>query len=82
MKCINSFIPIFLVLIEAMKHSNTPAKLLLSLGTAPLLLALIGGKAIADLMKDMGQATEELFRGDRLPVLKIVPKDHESQEEG
>lgn len=63
-----------------MKHSNTPAKLLLSLGTAPLLVALIGGKAIADLMKEIGQTTEELFRGDRLPVLKIVPKD--DQEEG
>jgi hypothetical protein len=64
-----------------MKHSNLPtnllAKLLLGLGTAPLLAGLIAGKALANFMKEMGQTTEELFRGDRLPVLKIVPKQEE-----
>jgi hypothetical protein len=64
-----------------MKHSkiptNLPAKLLLSLGTAPLLVGLIAGKALADVMREIGQTTEELFRGDRLPVLKIAPKPEE-----
>ena len=62
---------------KLMKHSNTPAKLLLSLGTAPLLVALVGSKVLATLMQEIGQTTEELFRGDRLPVLKIAPKDEE-----
>jgi hypothetical protein len=61
-----------------MKHSNLSAKLLVSLGTAPLLVALIGGKALATFMTEAGQAAEELFRGDRLPVLKITPKDEEA----
>lgn len=46
--------------------------LMLSLGTAPLLLILVGSRALASLMKDMGQTSEELFRGERLPILKIT----------
>lgn len=45
--------------------------LLLSLGTAPLLLALIGSKALAEMVQTVGQVSEEVFRGDRLPILKI-----------
>jgi hypothetical protein len=40
----------------------------------PLLLLLIGSKALAQWMQDMGQTSEEVFRGDRLPVLKISTK--------
>ena len=56
-----------------MSHSNSqvPTELLLSLSTAPLLLILIGSRAVAVLMREMGQTSEELFRGDRLPILKI-----------
>lgn len=46
-------------------------KLLLSLSTMPLLLLLIGAKFLAELMQETGRATEEVFRGDRLPILKI-----------
>ena len=48
-----------------------PTNLLLSLSTAPLLLVLVGSRALATAIQDMGQSSEELFRGDRLPVLKI-----------
>jgi hypothetical protein len=48
-----------------------PTQILLSLGTAPLLLVLIGSKALATAMTELGQASEEIFRGDRLPILHI-----------
>jgi hypothetical protein len=47
-----------------------PVDWLIGAGTVPLLLMLVGGKAIATLVQDAGLASEELFRGDRLPVLK------------
>lgn len=54
---------------------KVPTDLLLSLGTIPLLLALVGSRAVAEAMKDLGQASEEILRGDRLPPLKISPTD-------
>ncbi|MFM7423515.1 MAG: hypothetical protein ACKO7W_00685 [Elainella sp.] len=45
--------------------------LLLSFSTAPFLLLLLGGRALSVLLLELGQTSEELFRGERLPVLKI-----------
>lgn len=53
--------------------SKVSTNILISLSTVPLLLILVGSRAIASAMKDMGQTSEELFRGDRLPILKISP---------
>lgn len=53
------------------KLPPTNTKLLLSLSTVPMLLLLIGAKFLAELMQETGRATEEVFRGDRLPVLKV-----------
>lgn len=50
-------------------RANVPTALLLSLGTIPVLAVLIGGKAILQAMRELGEASEEIFRGDRLPVL-------------
>ncbi|GAB4381348.1 MAG: hypothetical protein Kow00121_39680 [Elainellaceae cyanobacterium] len=61
-----------------MRSSHTPTQILLSFSTAPLLLLLIGSKVLASFMKDMGQTTEEVFRGDRLPILKISHHDDQS----
>lgn len=63
-----------------MPTSKSSTHLLLSLTTAPLLLALIGSRALAELAKEIGLASEEIFRGDRLPTLKIsstLPSDQE-----
>lgn len=46
-----------------------PVDLLISLVTPPLLLGMIGSHAAALVLSQLGQASEELFRGDRLPVL-------------
>ena len=48
---------------------SIPNDFLLQLGTGSLLLGLIGGKAVAQAARAIGQASEEVFRGDRLPVL-------------
>lgn len=50
-------------------RAKVPTPLLLSLGTIPVLAVLIGGKAILQAMRELGEASEEIFRGDRLPVL-------------
>lgn len=51
-------------------HSpNISAEVLLSVATVPVLLVLVGGKALAGLAQEIGQMSEEVFRGDRLPIL-------------
>lgn len=47
------------------------AEILVSLATGPFLLALLGGKVLGQLMQELGQQSEELFRGDRLPLLNF-----------
>lgn len=54
-------------------NSKQIAGMWISLGAAPLLIALLGARAIATAMQEMGTASEEIFRGDRLPILKITP---------
>lgn len=48
---------------------NIPSDALIAGMTLPMLLGLVGGKAIAEGLQSLGQASEEIFRGDRLPVL-------------
>jgi hypothetical protein len=45
--------------------------LLLSLATVPALLALVGAKSLSKTIQDVGVLSEELFRGDRLPLLNM-----------
>lgn len=59
-------------------NSKQWAGIWVGLGTAPLLLGLLSARAIATAMQEMGTASEEIFRGDRLPVLKITPPDSDS----
>ncbi|MCT7974508.1 hypothetical protein [Laspinema olomoucense] len=47
------------------------SELLITLLTPPFLGALLGGKAVSQMLQSMGQASEEVFRGDRLPVLNF-----------
>lgn len=46
-----------------------PVDLLISLVTPPLLLGILSSHAAALALHQLGQVSEELFRGDRLPVL-------------
>lgn len=51
--------------------SAPPLELLISLATAPLLIGLVGGKALAEVSQEIGKLAEEVFRGDRLPLLNL-----------
>ena len=66
-------LPIF----PAQLPARLPIGVLLSLSTAPLLGLLLGGRALALALREIGQSSEEVFRGDRLPVLKITVLDTE-----
>jgi len=46
-----------------------PTEFLLSLATGPLLLGVISLEAIFSGLQAAGISSEELFRGDRLPIL-------------
>ena len=49
-----------------------PHDLLLSAATVPLLAGLVAGRFVSELMMGLSQASEEVFRGDRLPILRFT----------
>jgi hypothetical protein len=53
-------------------NKKLPTQILVSIGTVPLLLGVLGTRALAKGIQDLGQSSEEVFRGDRLPTLKIT----------
>lgn len=55
-------------------RSNISADAAIACITVPMLLGLVGGQAIADGLLCLGQASEEIFRGDRLPILHFPGK--------
>jgi hypothetical protein len=52
-----------------------PLMLLLGSATMPLLLGLVAAKSLARLSQTVGGLSEEMFRGDRLPLLNIPTVD-------
>jgi hypothetical protein len=46
--------------------------LAVGLGTVPLLAALAAGRAVSEQAIALGKASEELFRGDRLPSRPLM----------
>lgn len=64
---------------ESLPGVKVPTPLLLSLGAVPVLAVLLGGRAFVQAMREIGEASEEIFRGDRLPVLEAqdLQKDTE-----
>lgn len=60
---------------ESWQELLPPPTILVGLAAAPLLAGLIGGRLVAQLFHDCGELSEELFRGDRLPVLTLSPPD-------
>jgi hypothetical protein len=55
--------------------SPLPTTFAIGLGTLPLLAALTTGRWISDSALQLGKASEELFRGDRLPSRPLMPED-------
>ncbi|MBE7380769.1 MAG: hypothetical protein F6J95_005100 [Leptolyngbya sp. SIO1E4] len=48
--------------------------MVVSMVTGPFLVGLIGAQAIAESLTQLGLASEEFFRGERLPILPTVPE--------
>lgn len=59
-----------------MKKSETT--LWLSLATSPFLLAYLGLRSVSDWLTEAGLLSEEVFRGDRLPLLKFPESDSQN----
>ncbi|TAF57740.1 MAG: hypothetical protein EAZ61_00585 [Oscillatoriales cyanobacterium] len=57
--------------------SSTPTNLILSLSTGSMLVGLWCGRAIARTIETLGEASETIFRGDRLPVLDFPDQAHD-----
>ena len=53
---------------------SIPSGVLLQLGTGAMVLGVLGSKAVDQALQGIGQASEEVFRGDRLPLLKFPVK--------
>ena len=63
--------------------SNTqpnPANLYLSLATFPILVGLFAVNGLARGLQELGEASEEIFRGDRLPILNFPDTETESND--
>ncbi|WP_026731591.1 hypothetical protein [Fischerella sp. PCC 9605] len=56
-----------------------PQSFLLQMGTASVLMLLIAEKAAVETLQALGEASEELFRGDRLPILDFPEPDTENK---
>ncbi|MCM0590098.1 MAG: hypothetical protein HEQ35_13995 [Gloeotrichia echinulata IR180] len=55
-----------------------PQSLLLQTGTASIVMLLIGTQITTKALEAIGEASGELFRGDRLPILQF-PEDNGSK---
>lgn len=49
--------------------SELPCQFLLSLATGQVIVTLAVARSLASLLTEVGIASEEMFRGDRLPIL-------------
>jgi hypothetical protein len=56
---------------------NLPSDWLLSFATAPVLLGLWGARMAGTWLKDLSEVSEEIWRGDRLPVLNFPTSEDE-----
>lgn len=69
------------------RSASTPSNLLkfldpeiiLGIATAPLLAAIVGGSALSKAVQELGEMSEEIFRGDRLPILEFPNPTHQTE---
>lgn len=52
-----------------------PQDWLVSLATTPVLMTFLGTKALYEMLLNFSSSSEEIFRGDRLPVLHFPQAD-------
>jgi hypothetical protein len=56
-----------------------PQSILLQMGTASIIMLVLVQKNATETLNDIGKASEEVFRGDRLPILEF-PEDCKTKE--
>jgi hypothetical protein len=61
--------------------SQIPTEFLLSLATAPILLGVLSIEAVFSWLQATGISSEEVFRGERLPVLPFPDLEQEEYKE-
>lgn len=54
----------------AQQNSEQPVNLYLSVATLPVMGILVAAMTLQEVIVSVGLASEEIFRGDRLPLLK------------
>lgn len=65
----------------AKPESAESTALWVSLATAPMLASIWGAQALLNSTVQLGRASEELFRGDRLPILNFPADSTEENSE-
>ena len=45
-------------------------EIILGIVTPTMMISILSGETLINLLEDMGKASEEIFRGERLPLLK------------
>ena len=58
------------ILSETMKSKTLAGDVFIGMATVPLLAGLLAFRAGGEIMKRAGVASEDIFQGDRLPILK------------
>lgn len=66
---------------EGKRTGSFAPEILISLATAPVLALLVGGKALIEGVREVGVWSEEIFRGDRLPLLNSPVESNSSPDD-
>jgi len=61
-------------------HGIIPTEIRLTLATGPLLLGVLCGKRALEFFQALGEASEEVFRGDRLPAIEFPDRAQKQTE--
>lgn len=59
------------VSVESISRPQISSDLLLSLATVPVIFGVFAFRALGELIPVIGEYSEEIFRGDRLPMLNF-----------
>jgi hypothetical protein len=68
--------------VSSPRISVVSPSILVSLSATPWLSAIVGFQAAGDWLERLGIASEEVFRGDRLPVLHFADRREDIDELG
>ena len=64
--------------VESISSPQISSELLLSLATGPMIFGVLASRALGELIPAIGEYSEEIFRGDRLPMLNFPEPESES----